>query len=147
MRSVRRRERGSSLPETALVMGVLLLMLFGIIDFGRAMYTYAFVAQLAREGARWAIVRGSQCTLIDHCNAQVSDIQTYVRSLSEGATNPNNITVTSPGTHWTCPAWLSGHAPGCTVVVVVNYPFSFIFPGIPVGSISMSSTSQMVISQ
>ena len=57
-------ERGASLVETVIVMGVLLALMFGIIDFGRALYTYSFVAQLARQGARWAIVRGANCTVL-----------------------------------------------------------------------------------
>jgi len=148
MRS-RRRERGSSLPETAIVLGVLLAVLFGIIDFGRAMYTYAFVAQLARQGARWAIVRGSQCTVLDHCNASKDDIQTYVRSLSEGATQPGSITV--PAATWgSCPAGSSGNAPGCVVTVTVNYPFKFLLPFMPgasLATIQMSSSAKMVVSQ
>jgi len=140
------------MPETAIVMAVILALLFSIIDFGRAMYTYAFVAQLARQGARWAIVRGSQCTLLDHCNATQADIQTYVRTLSEGATNANNITVTASWPPNQCASGQSGNAPGCVVSVTVNYPFSFMLPYLPRSQgaplvMNMASTSQMVISQ
>ena len=41
------RERGSTLPETVIVMSVLLAVMFGIIDFGRALYTYGFVTRRA----------------------------------------------------------------------------------------------------
>ena len=91
-------QRGASLVETVIVMGVLLALMFGIIDFGRALYTYSFVAQLARQGARWAIVRGANCTVLlptPCANAGQSAVQTYVRSLSEGATDPNLIVVTA----------------------------------------------------
>jgi Flp pilus assembly protein TadG len=153
MTTPRLRERGASMPETAIVMAVLLALLFGIIDFGRAMYTYAFVAQLARQGARWAIVRGSQCTVLDHCNAASSDVQTYVRSLSVGATNVNNIAVTASWAASSCPPGASANnSPGCVVTVNVTYPFSFMLPYLPhsgssLMQISMSSTSEMVISQ
>lgn len=144
--SARKRERGTSIPETAMVLSALLAMLFGIIDFGRATYIYGFVAQLAREGARWAIVRGSQCSYLDHCNASASDIQSYVQSLSEGMTNASAIAVTPT---WTCPPGSTGHAPGCTIAVSVTYPFSFLLLSMPVSQLplTMSSTSQMVISQ
>jgi Flp pilus assembly protein TadG len=148
----RAMERGSTLVETTIVMAVLLALLFGIIDFGRATYTYAFVAQLARQGARWAIVRGSSCTALDHCNAQTADVQRYVQSLSEGATTASNITVQYQ-TGINCPPGFSGNAPGCTVSVTVQYPFTFMLPYMPktVGNqpmtIPMSSTSQMVVSQ
>lgn len=150
----RMRQRGASLPETVIVMGVLLAMIFGIIDFGRATYTYAFVAQLARQGARWAIVRGSSCTALDHCNATQDQIQTYVRSLSTGATDPTQIKIPTNGVTWgSCPPGFSNNAPGCTVTVTVNYPFTFMLPYLPksgIGqpmTIQMSSTSQMVVSQ
>lgn len=144
--SARKRERGSSLPETAIVLAVLLALLFGIVDFARATYTYAFVAQLARQGARWAIVRGSKCVFLDHCNAGQTDIQAYVQSLSEGATNASSIAVTPS---WYCPPGSSGHVPGCVVSVTVAYPFSFVLLNMPanIGGFSMASTSQMVVSQ
>ena len=146
------RERGASLPETAIVMTVLLMLTFGIIDFGRAMYTYGFVAQIAREGARWAIVRGSlSCTNsgnnLPGCNANGTAIQSYVQSLSEGATNASQISV---GTlqYSNCPGSSSGNAPGCTLSLTVSYPFKFLSLGfLPKSTILMSSTSQMVISQ
>lgn len=143
----RHRERGASLPETAIVIGVLLALFFGIMDFGKAMYTYAFVAQIAREGARWAIVRGSQCTLLDHCNAQSADVQTYVRSLSEGLTQSSNITATMAT--GTCPPGSSGSAPGCPITVTVTYyPYKLtLVPFLSSLNITMSSSSQMVISQ
>ncbi len=146
MRGVRNAERGASLPETAIVMGIVLALIFAIIDFGRAMYTYAFVAQIAREGARWAIVRGAQCSQLDHCNASSSDVQTYVRGLSEGATNPSSIATTA--TWGSCPVGVSpNNQPSCTVTVNVQYPFTFVAPFVSKLTLNMSSTSQMVISQ
>ncbi|MGA8575029.1 MAG: TadE/TadG family type IV pilus assembly protein [Candidatus Cybelea sp.] len=147
MTHVRHRERGASLPETAIVMAVLLALIFGIMEFGRVMYTYAFVAQLARQGARWTIVRGSQCTVLDHCNAQSSDVQTFVRSLSVGATDPSKINVTATWPQSQCPPGVTGNAPGCVVSVNVTYQYKPFAPFVPTGTIAMSSTSQMVISQ
>jgi len=144
--NINRGERGSSLPETVIVMSVLLALMFGIIDFGRAMYTYSFVAQLARQGARWAVVRGSNCTLLDHCQAAQSDVQNYVQSLNEGATVSSSISVVTnwPGPAATC---ITTHAPGCVVSVTVSYPFKFFLPWVLPGNLwSLSSTSQMVVS-
>jgi Flp pilus assembly protein TadG len=146
----RKRERGSSMPETAMVMAVLLGMMCGIIDFGRAIYTYGFVAQLARQGARWAIVRGSQCTLLTDCNATSPEVQTYVQSLAYGFITPSSITATATWPNTGCPAGSSGKAPGCPVSVQVTYPFKFVLPWMPTGSLgtlNMTSTSEMVISQ
>lgn len=140
-------QRGASLPETVIVMTVLLALMFGIIDFGRALYTYSFVAQLARQGARWIIVRGADCSVLDHCNATstcstTNDLQTYVRGLSIGATNQNNITACA--TYGTT-ACTTTHTPGCTITVTVSYPFNFMLPFLPSTGISMSSSSTMVV--
>lgn len=150
----RHYQRGTTLPETAIVITVMLMVLFGIIDFGRAMYTYGFIANIAREGARWAIVRGNGCsTLADHCDAASSDVQTYVRSLSEGATTANSITATAvwPGTGTGCTGGTgtSGrhNIAGCPVVVTVSYPFKFILPYMPGPTLNLSSTLTMTISQ
>jgi TadE-like protein len=48
-------ERSQSLVEFALVAPILILLLFGIIDFGRVIYTYITINQAVNEGARTAI--------------------------------------------------------------------------------------------
>ena len=48
----RGRDRGQSLVEFSLVLIPFLLILMGIIDLGRGIYTYNGVAQAARELAR-----------------------------------------------------------------------------------------------
>ncbi len=50
--------RGQALVETALVLPVFLLILFGLIDLGRLAFTNSMVSQAAREGARVAAVQG-----------------------------------------------------------------------------------------
>lgn len=47
-----RRERAAAAVEMALVLPLLLLMLGGIVDFGRFFYTQNLVVNAAREGAR-----------------------------------------------------------------------------------------------
>jgi Flp pilus assembly protein TadG len=141
--TVKRFERGGSIPETAIIMMALMLFIFGVVDCGRALYTYSAVASLARQGARWAIVRGSQsCTnsnnQLSGCNASASDVANYVQSIAGPAIDKNSVHVT--------PTWTAcGKAPACTVSVNVAYQFSLLGP-ISM-AIPMSSTSQMVISQ
>jgi Flp pilus assembly protein TadG len=48
-------QRSQALIEFALVSPVLLLLLFGIIDIGRAVFYYDTVSHAAREGARVAV--------------------------------------------------------------------------------------------
>lgn len=52
----RRPTQGQALVEFALVLPVMLLVLFGAIDFGRAIYAYNTVAEGVRQGSRLAVV-------------------------------------------------------------------------------------------
>ena len=52
----RGRSPGQTLVEFALVLPVFLLLFFGVIDGGRAVYMNSVVSQAAREGARVAAV-------------------------------------------------------------------------------------------
>jgi hypothetical protein len=148
----RRSARGSTLTEFAFILPVLLMGVFGVIDFGRALYTYHFVSDAAREASRWASVRGNRCITIPNCGAGESDIQHYVASIV-----PPGIDSTSPALSVTA-AWMAPLAnpascvgpinnPGCAVKVHVTYNFKFILPFLPKATYAMDSTSEMIISQ
>jgi TadE-like protein len=49
------RQRSQALIEFALISPVLLLLLFGIVDIGRAVFYYDTISHAAREGARTAV--------------------------------------------------------------------------------------------
>src|SRR5687768_7515945 len=48
--------RGQAMVEFALIIPIFLLMIFGILDLGRAVYAYSTLNNAAREGARVAAV-------------------------------------------------------------------------------------------
>jgi Flp pilus assembly protein TadG len=52
-------EKGTALVEFALVLPVLLLILFGVLDFGKAFNYWNDETHLAAEGARWAVVNSN----------------------------------------------------------------------------------------
>ena len=52
----RGRARGQTLAEFALIIPVLIVMLMGIFDLGRAIFAYNAITNAAREGARLGIV-------------------------------------------------------------------------------------------
>ncbi len=51
--------KAQGLVEFALVLPILLMLILGIIEFGRLMFTYAAVVTAAREGARFGASTGS----------------------------------------------------------------------------------------
>ena len=141
------------MAEFAIASTAVLLTLFGIIEFGRVMYTYHTVSNAARIGSRWAIVRGSGCSVLDHCNATATDIQTYLQSVVPMA-NSSTMTVTaawstSKDPNSACSSTTPGgnNGTGHVVCVTVSYPFSFAIPFVSQNALTLSSTSRMVISQ
>ena len=47
-----RRERGAAAVEMAIVLPLLLLVIGGLVDFGRAFYLNSVITNASREGAR-----------------------------------------------------------------------------------------------
>jgi Flp pilus assembly protein TadG len=143
-------QEGANLVETALSIGLLLTFMFGVIEISLAGYTYHFISEAAREGTRYAIVRGSQCTSWGSaCPASGADIKTYVEGLGYPGIDPSKMGVyvtfaSYAGTG--CPAAPAlCDNPGDTVKVQVTYAFPFSVPFVPANTFNMSSTSQMVI--
>jgi Flp pilus assembly protein TadG len=152
-----RSESGQSLVETALTLTLLLTLVFGIIEVSIALFSYHFISNAAREGTRYAIVRGATwgaaCASYTSsgCTASTLQIQQYVASLSFPGINAANITVT-PATSLTpggspCNPFSACNAASDVVQVQVTYTFPFSVPFVPQRTLTMSSTSQMVISQ
>jgi hypothetical protein len=59
----RRRSRGQGLVEFAIVIPLILLAVFGILDMGRAIFTYNTLAQSARQAVRTAIVNQDESAI------------------------------------------------------------------------------------
>jgi Flp pilus assembly protein TadG len=53
-------ENGQAMVEFALVLPILLIVLLGIVDFGRAWNARQVITDAAREGARVTVVNGSK---------------------------------------------------------------------------------------
>ncbi len=161
----RRAKTGATLVEFAIICILFLTIMFGISAFGHALYAYHFVSHAAKEASRYAAVRGSTCGSDSSCVAANSasgiagpttaaDVQQFVRNAAPPGIYPAQITTTIPcGVAGTArcaasPVALCNatvNAPGCTVQIQVSYSFSFLFPLVHNGPVTVSSTSQMVI--
>jgi len=146
-------EDGSTVVETALSTIALFTLVIGIIEISLALYTYHFTSEAAREGTRYAIVRGSSCNSSNSAcpaPALAPDVQNYVRELRYPGINPAAITVTTtwPVTGTSCtPSSMPCNNPGNLVEVTVQYLFPLSIPFVPSSNLNMTSTSEMVISQ
>ena len=61
----RRDGRGQALVELALILPILLMLLLGIFEFGRAWNTKQVITDAAREGARLAVVQNNDIDQAD----------------------------------------------------------------------------------
>jgi Flp pilus assembly protein TadG len=113
----RRSECGAALVEFAIVLPVLLLLVFGIIDLGRLLYTYNNLTSAVREGARLAAVQQDPTTGASQ-QAVRDRVTQYVVSFG-GNAGPPNVTVT-PSAAYPSTQFVT--------VAITNYPFQFITP-------------------
>ena len=151
-----RKERGSSLVEQSFIIVFLLTLMFGIIDCGRALYTYHFVSSVAREATRWTSVRSTTCNAgaVPPGPATNGDVQsTFTANLTTMGLDPSKITfnttwVVPPGVGASsCPV-AGANKVGCMVHIDVTYHYTFLFaPFISAPAIRMASSSEMLITQ
>ncbi|MGJ7919181.1 TadE/TadG family type IV pilus assembly protein [Neobacillus sp. LXY-4] len=103
-----RSEKGQSLVEFALVLPVLLLLLFGIVDFGRIFHAYLTIDQAGREAARVASI-GNDDGVIK--NTAIN----YGESIN---LQGSQVTINPPSTR----------ASGDEVEITIIYPIDFLTP-------------------
>lgn len=63
-----RSQKGQSLVETALIIPIIILILFGIVDFGRIFHAYLTIDHAGREAARAAAVGDADGAIITKVN-------------------------------------------------------------------------------
>ncbi|MCS7038711.1 MAG: pilus assembly protein [Anaerolineae bacterium] len=118
------RQQGQSVLEYALILFILLVLTFGLIDLGRAVFTAGVVRAAAQAGARAGIVVG----------ATSAQIEQAARNRMVGI-NPSlaSITVTRPRSDM--------------IEVTVRYQFRFVTPliGTLIGrDLSLQATAAMI---
>jgi Flp pilus assembly protein TadG len=137
----RERERGSAMVEAAICIPLLLVLMVGIFEVGRAYETWQVLTNAAREGARMAITPSSSSptttALIRQymADGQLNRFATASVVVDKGASINVNGTAVSAS------------------LVTVDYPFEFIMlqpvvrlvaPGATVGGpITMRATAVM----
>jgi Flp pilus assembly protein TadG len=146
--SARTRERGQALVETALVLPILVILLVGLFDVGRAIWLSNTLATAVREGSRYGVVHGALSgspTGPGSASYTPPDTDTViterVRSYATGV--PSTLTVQS--------TWPDGNANrGSRIVVTASFPFTPILSQVFLGgglNVTLRSSSTLVIEQ
>lgn len=147
LRALLAADHGSSLVEVALTLPILLLLLFGVVDFGRAYYLSLEMAAAAHAGAEY----GSQ---------NPTDSSGITVAAQKGAPDVPNLTVATPAYGCECSdgtLYSSNctNAPTCTSNVVYKVqvsvsttyrtwvPWSWARWGTLPSSIALSSSATM----
>ena len=144
LRSRYRRAAGQGLVEFALVFPVIVMMLFGLIDGGRLVYSYSTLTNAARTGIRLAIVN-QNATGID--NAIASNAVTLGLTGAnvdyKGYKNSDDpLLATDPQAAGDCVTV----EPGCIAVVTVHYDFVPYTPLVSnLGPVLLTTTAQMPV--
>ena len=114
-----RSSRGQSLVELSLTLPILLILVFGIIDFGLGMRSYISLTNSVREGARFAAVGNPAGDPAD-CDGITSDTVYGRLCITTGGLDLTELTpsVTYP----------SGIGPGNSVIVSADYDYNFVTP-------------------
>jgi Flp pilus assembly protein TadG len=153
-RSRVKEDGGATLVEFAFSGVILFTLVFGIMVISIVLYSYHFVSEAAREGVRYAMVRGSGCSSYGSFGSDcpitaASAVQTYIQDLGFPGIKPSNLSVT---TTWSTngSAWTSSPAahndPGDYVKVVVSYQLPVSIPFVGSRSLTMNSTAETIIS-
>lgn len=126
-----RSERGTAVVEFALVLLPLCLIVFGILDFGRALNYYNNLTQIAGQGARAASVdRNLDGTPMDATFATQLACEAGSPELKKGI----SVQITS------APLSTDTQPTGKPVTVTANYTFKFI-PLVHSVNINLSAAS------
>jgi Flp pilus assembly protein TadG len=106
-----KREDGAAAVEFAILLPLLLLILFGTIEFGLILYDREVITNASREGARYGIVAVSP-------RRTTGEIQGVVNTyLTNAGLTPGNATVNVTGAQG---------ASGSDLTVSVIYPYDFL---------------------
>lgn len=150
----KRRDSGSALIEFALSAVVLLVVLLGIIDVGRALYAYDWLSHSARAATRWAMVRGLTCTKLPvGCPAHLSDVTSYVENTNGNGLDTTGIDISQLTVNMVCYVGPNiSSPPPCTqrtwVNVSLKYEFHFLSPFASfIPAWQMSSSSQRFVQE
>ena len=72
--AINKRNRGQGLVEFALILPIFLLLLFGMVEFGRAYMTKNILTGAAREAARQAVVQTDNVASLNVATSRATEV-------------------------------------------------------------------------
>jgi Flp pilus assembly protein TadG len=142
VRTRRDGERGAAAVEFALLSPLLLILVFGIIDFGLAMNAQIIIGNAVREGARAAALGASyDDTLAAASNAETGVVGTVPDPEATCEIKVNDTPEPCPGGDTGWAHLTTNPAPsGATVTVSITYSYKWITPIQMIPGLSSSLT-------
>jgi hypothetical protein len=137
-----RGRKGQSMVELAIVLPLMVLIMFGVLDLGRAFFSLITIHNAAREGARTATFDTTK--VVEICDAAENEAASLGSSFSR-----NNISFECGASTVICQTGLQPAFTGCPrhepIAVTVSHDHELIIGFIIPGPISMSRTIQMFV--
>lgn len=110
--------RGSAIVEFALSFTAFIMLLMGLMEFGRVVWTFSTLSHAVSQGARYAAVHGSGNPIIvngnDNTASAISDV---VKANSIGL-DSSQVTVNT--------AWSPNNDRGSEFTITASYPLNMI---------------------
>lgn len=111
-------ERGATLVEFSIGVTVFLVSMFGVVEFGRALWTHNALSDAARRGARYATVHSA------NDSAQIKNVVVYGDPAGGSQPLVPNLSTANVSINYSNFALNKG----TVSVSVTNYQFQFVLP-------------------
>ncbi len=130
--STKSRQEGSTLVEFAIGASVFLMVMFAVIEFGRALWVHNALADAARRAARYAVNQpasnpagtATSGTNVGPSIAAIRNVGVYGNPGGSGAPMVNNLTPANLDVEYTN----FGVGRGTVAVTITNYQHQFVVP-------------------
>ena len=129
--SAARRQRGLAAVEFGLIAPLVMILLFGIVEFGLALWRKQILTSAVREGARQGVVATNPRKTEDQI---ITVVKTYLAGVGWDSSQAN-VTVTG-----------EGGAAGTSLTVTATYPTSLqVISRLMPGTFSVNNTGDVTL--
>ena len=119
------RRRGAVLVETTVIIGLVLMLIFGVFEYARLLMDWNLLNNAAREGCRYALANNTSTTITSTTSTPSvpSIVTTYMAGENK---NFNNFTISVTGTHLGASTPVNNLVAGDPITVTVSGTYNFM---------------------